>query len=366
MKKNEVQPIIICFLIFLLVTSSCLPRVNSKLVNDTDIHSKTTLFVGGNGPENYSCIQNAIDDAFNGFTIYVYNGSYFETIHIDKEIRLIGENKDKTIIDGGKHKENQSLVLATSDHVEITGFTLQNAKGLNGRAGMFMNEFPQLYSAKNVFKDNIIRNCSYGVMFVNPVDNIICDNALFGCGIGPHLTIPFYFDNVFENNTVNGKPSILYAREKNKVIDKKETDSLIFIFCENMEIKNLSISNTTVGIDIMFCNNINVSNCTISETKRGGIYVHHSNFCSFEDNNFINDKWGVFLRKSNFNKIQRNNFLNISMPDWFASSYGNQWNANYWDEPVEGIKMIFGKIGFFENIPWYNFDVNPKLEPFKR
>ena len=333
-------------------------------MTNQSIHSETTLFVGGSGPGNYTFIQEAIDDASGGDTIYVFNGTYFEILHIDKKIRLIGEDKEKTIIDGQHHKKNQTLVLVTSDHVKISRFTFQNAKGINGRAGMFMNEFPHLFSRKNVFEDNIIRNCSYGVMFVNPIENIVCNNTLLNCGIGPHLTISFYFDNVFENNTVNGKLSLLYAHEENKVIDSKVTDSLLLIFCENIEIKNLCISNTTVGIDMMFCTNVVVSNSTISGTNRGGIYVHHSHLCKFEDNTFIDDNWGIFLRKSNFNKIRRNNFINISMPDWFASSYGNQWYANYWGEGVQGIKMIFGKIGFFENIPWYNIDVNPKLEPF--
>ena len=47
------------------------------------------LYVGGNGPNNYTKIQDAIDDATNGDTIFVFNGTYYEHITINKTINLI-------------------------------------------------------------------------------------------------------------------------------------------------------------------------------------------------------------------------------------------------------------------------------------
>jgi len=35
-----------------------------------------TLYVGGSGPGNYTKIQDAIDDASYGDTVFVYNGTY--------------------------------------------------------------------------------------------------------------------------------------------------------------------------------------------------------------------------------------------------------------------------------------------------
>ena len=54
--------------------------------------SSTTLYVGGDGPGNYSNIQDAIDDASDGYIIYVYSGTYNENVFIDKQINLVGEN----------------------------------------------------------------------------------------------------------------------------------------------------------------------------------------------------------------------------------------------------------------------------------
>ena len=60
----------------------------------------TTLYVGGSGPNNYTKIQDAINDASDGDTVFVYNDSipYYEHIIINKSINLIGEDKDTTII----------------------------------------------------------------------------------------------------------------------------------------------------------------------------------------------------------------------------------------------------------------------------
>jgi len=60
------------------------------------------LYVGGSGPGNYSTIQEALNHAEDGDTIFVYSG-YYKTkgymIFIFKSIRLLGEDRHTTIID---------------------------------------------------------------------------------------------------------------------------------------------------------------------------------------------------------------------------------------------------------------------------
>jgi len=47
-------------------------KKSSKLIS-----TGNTLYVGGSGEGNYSSIQDAIDDASDGDTVFVYNGSYY-------------------------------------------------------------------------------------------------------------------------------------------------------------------------------------------------------------------------------------------------------------------------------------------------
>jgi len=51
------------------------------------------FFVGGMGPSNYTYIQDAINDANDGDTIFVYNGTYYESLMISDDINLIGEDQ---------------------------------------------------------------------------------------------------------------------------------------------------------------------------------------------------------------------------------------------------------------------------------
>jgi hypothetical protein len=80
-------------------------------------------YVGGSGPGNYSIIQDAINDANDGDMVYVYEDSspYFESIIISESIYLVGEDKNTTVIDGGK---NRDVILVFSDMTQINGFTI--------------------------------------------------------------------------------------------------------------------------------------------------------------------------------------------------------------------------------------------------
>jgi len=360
---------IVLITILIFIGASVLPSTASRAIGTC--HSETynfngkTLYVGGNGPNNYTTIETAVNHANCGDTIFVCNGNYLENIVIDKSINLIGQNKYETIIDGGHEKENITLIMVTAENVRMSGFTVQNAKGIDGRAMMILKRNGNGYTRNNIITDNIFKNCSYGVMVVNPINNTVANNTLYGCCIGPYITRLPYYKNYFCNNTVNDKPALLFVNQKNFCIDGEETDYIDLVNCKNVEIHNLSISNVTVGMGISYSSKIKVINNTICNTSRGGIYVHHSSRCTFIGNTFENDNWGIFLRKSHFNKIHHNNFINISMPDWFASSYFNNWNENYWGEPFSLPRKIFGKIGPFENIPWYNFDWHPALVPYE-
>jgi len=63
------------------------------------IQSGDILYVGGSGEGNYTKIQDAIDNATDGDTVFAYNGIYYENVVVNKIIMLIGEDKDYTIID---------------------------------------------------------------------------------------------------------------------------------------------------------------------------------------------------------------------------------------------------------------------------
>jgi parallel beta-helix repeat protein len=324
------------------------------------------IVVDDNGTGDFEKIQDALDASEEGDTIFVKNGFYKENLLVKKSINLIGENKFKTIVDGGIKKtflKKHSIVIEiTAENVEITGFTFQNATGIDGRGIYCLKKGGRDYTSNNSITNNIIKNCSYGLMVANPINNTIANNSFYGCSGGYFITKLPYYENIFYNNTVNDKPLLFYSGKENFTIEG-EAGFIEIHNCKNVTIKNISTSHNTVGIDISFSHNITVINCTLTNTSRGGIYVHYSENCKFVGNTLKDDNWGIFLRKSNNNKILNNNFINITKFDWFARSFNNQWDGNYWEKPIKHPKLIFGKVGKRELIPWFNIDWNPAEEP---
>ncbi len=81
-----------------------------------------TLTVGSYEP--YTIIQEALDNATDGDTIYVRTGTYRERLIINKPITLVGEEGNTTILDA--HRSGNVLNL-TSGHITIKNLTITNA-----------------------------------------------------------------------------------------------------------------------------------------------------------------------------------------------------------------------------------------------
>ena len=86
-------------IVVLFIGAGVVPSISSDV---SSLSAGNTLYVGGSGNGNYSIIQSAINDASDGDTVYVYNGTYYEIVVVDKTINLTGENRDSTIIDGNE------------------------------------------------------------------------------------------------------------------------------------------------------------------------------------------------------------------------------------------------------------------------
>jgi len=162
-----------------------------------------TIYVDDSGGADYTNIQDAIDNASDGDTIYVYSGTY-ESIIIKGEnigeITIIGENKDTTIIDGldSGHviRAYETQLSGNKIQIHISDFTIKNAGGsgfdcislsysenstiignkiLNGDVG----EGIQLDHCSEVtIQDNIITNCQGSGISLSISDNNIIDNNL--------------------------------------------------------------------------------------------------------------------------------------------------------------------------------------------
>jgi parallel beta-helix repeat protein len=347
------------FIIFVLIFFFRLPGVNS--INISDEKSNKILYVGGSGEENFTLIQDAVDNTTDGDTVFVYPGIYVENIVIDTSISLIGKSKFNTIIDAN-HREDAIKIL--SENTLISQFTLLNATGT-----ALFDEFRAAINVtkpNNEIKGNIIKDNNVGVFTLRSKDNTIMDNQFFDCGIliSPYtvseVNIPLekdYFIQNIENNTVNSK-KIYYLKNQNDFSIPSDAGQVITYNCSNIKIENLQFSKCDFGLFLTYTDNCVIKNSTFIDDadiwiiKSSKNYFYNNtmlkNFhgitldyysCEniIESNNLSENRLiGVMLEKgSNSNLITKNNMINNndSMPNaYMIQCFRNKWKQNYYDD----------------------------------
>jgi parallel beta-helix repeat protein len=145
---------------------------NGSFLSSEDSTYRQNLYVGGTGPNNYSKIQDAVDNASNGDTIFVYKGTYNEHVLITKNMNLIGESQEQTIIDGSG---TGNVIKIQADGVTITQFSLQH-----GGIGVYI-----VYSSNISIQQSTILNNWEGVGLLSSSycfisGNIIAHNGFEG------------------------------------------------------------------------------------------------------------------------------------------------------------------------------------------
>jgi CTP synthase (UTP-ammonia lyase) len=95
-KKSIIISLILLLFYLLIITTS------TVLSEETTIYVDDVIGDDGidNPSENYTSIQEAIDNASDGETIYVYNGTYVENISINKQVNISGESIDGVVVNG--------------------------------------------------------------------------------------------------------------------------------------------------------------------------------------------------------------------------------------------------------------------------
>jgi len=199
------------FLSALLFTNALLIFFNIESVGS---ESKTWI-VDDDGPADFHVIQEAIEAANLGDTIYVKIGTYHENILVDKKISLIGENCKLTVIDGGG-KGDVIRVYHSACGSIIRNFTLKNSgTGDHAYSGAAIN----LWGAVNsLIENNIILENKIGISIYEGDYNTIRQNHIernfdYGISIGGRYNL------IIENNIVeNFKAGIYLAFPCNNTI----------------------------------------------------------------------------------------------------------------------------------------------------
>lgn len=205
MKKNLVGKELIIGISLLFVLGSVL-TVNA---HENEILAPILgdiLYVGGDGPGNYSTIWEAVLNASDGDTVFVFDDSspYYEHVVIYTKIRLIGENKETTVIDGNG---TGNVLTVSSDWVTISGFTIQNAT-----YGIYLDD-----RTNTTISDNIVKNHGIdGIIFYGSCDyntvsgNAVSDNGETGIRFASFSEHNIISENLISNN-LNGTSLVAFT-----------------------------------------------------------------------------------------------------------------------------------------------------------
>jgi parallel beta-helix repeat protein len=292
------------------------------------------LYVGGSGPGNYTRIKDAINNASDGDTIFVYDDSspYLENLTITKTINLIGEGKETTIIDGDGY--HYTIVL-NAEHVTIENFSI-----IHGAYSISMLNYGNCIISNNILIRAIFMDGESG-------NNVFTRNI-----INDNLQI-WSNDNLFSLNQMNYYNGDVLGCMRiygNKNIIERNTIS----------------GNKTgfTGLSIQEGDNNIISGNTISSFTSYGIDISSSKGNVISNNTIRDNKIGLRLEEGYMTQIFQNNFINNSHNAFFyLFSFANHWDNNYWDRPRIEPYMIIGRL-FLLIIPWVNFDWRPAQEPF--
>jgi len=315
--KKKLIGLSICML---LISTVVLPVSGTLMIDRTSkpLLYGGTLYVGGSGPGNYTKIQDAIDDASDGDTVFVYDDSspYFENVVVNKSINLVGEDKYMTVIDGEKKDD---VVFVSVDSVSIVGFTIQNSSKESNDAGI------KLYSNYSIIQKTIISNNHYGIVLRRSSYNTIFNNAIT---LNQRTGVRFQSysnHNVISGNTIgpfNHYGIELIACKNNTISGNVIEDNWgegMHLFSDNNIITGNIISyNGHDAISIAHSKNNNIiSNNTIEANNGIGVYIQYS---AFVNNMIIDNKisynWrGIFLLGINGNTTILRNKIN-------SNSYG--------------------------------------------
>jgi len=294
-------------------------------------------------PDDYPTIQEAINAASEGDTIFVKRGIYPEGLVVNQSVTLVGASLQDTVIDGTGMGIHGVLVNVTSNDVAIKGFTVQGAGGTgifcsainvtiqNNIMDNFYNAIIlgpfnyswdavvyQLPQNNTISGNNITRNSGRDIMLFGSAYNTITGNEVGYVGLGCLFNLTKIQQqegemqlfnssyNTFSGNKVTGGFE-LWGEPLPQDVDKTLWKGLYGVAYNTFSGNDVRHSTYNVAgfyLDRVAYNTISGNN--ITGAGGPGVQMVNSSYNTLTGNNIVANEVGVTLNNSLYNTISGN------------------------------------------------------------
>jgi parallel beta-helix repeat protein len=326
-------------------------------------------------PDDYTTIQEAINNANDGDTIFVRNGTYYEHVVVNKTVSLIGENRETAIIDGNGTGKVVHIVV---DNVNITQFTIRNSRSdYPDGGGIYLSDSRNCNISFNILTSNYV-----GIWLWGSSHNYLMNNIAFNNSCGA-IELRGSVDNILVDNNMsrNLRGINMPSSSNNLIINNTATyntwDGIhVYSYSSyNVFVGNDLSNNDFSGIDLdSYSSNNNLTGNTIYNNSEEGIRIGlRCMFNALTDNSIMDGKKGIHLYDwannntlisntvssnqygiwfdswpSSNNTIFHNNFVNNSNQVYIKEQINNIWDdgypsgGNYWSD-YNGSDLFLGE-----------------------
>ncbi len=384
MKINYIVFTII-FSVFLLIEIS--PLYPSQDLALSTWRERTIIYVDDSnilGPWNgtidypFQHIQDGINISLDSDIIYIFNGTYNESLLINTSITLYGENI--TIINGNYRP---IIITVYAENVSLQNLLIENSGGYSNNAGLLLfSPYIKIinctfYRTKTGIQTqstsfHTIENCSFfnngfGInlsstkqitikdcTFGHNAEGLFCDKSS-----GILLTTSFFH--------TNGRSCIFHECQNISIINCNLSDNsvnhggVLVHTCSKIIFTNSILRHNGIALQITHSEGIEIHHCTLSFNTHFAFVVDKTSFhinityCNITDG----FRYGLYIVDKSIVTLAHNNIYSNTLYGLYTKHAACITKDNYWGSPYGPSLTAFGPgdrihmlLGRIQNYPW--------------